>query len=64
MSHDYWGELREGEEYLFRYEAHKVLMWDSWWYARHGEEVVRYDFMGGSWDGALLGACRLKQVGD
>lgn len=62
---DYWGELREGEQYLFRYDraTDKVLMWDSWWYDRHGEEVVRYDFTGGGWDGGLLGWCRLKRGG-
>lgn len=59
---DYWGEVREGEEYLFRYEANRVLMWDSWWYNRHGEEVVRYDFTGGDyWDGGIYGICRLKR---
>ena len=60
---DYWGPLREGEEFLFRHDANQVLMWDSWWYAVHGEEVVRYDFTGGYWDGAFLGYCRLKQDG-
>ena len=63
---DYWGGIgvREGEEFLFRFDTNRVLMWDSWWYSVHGEEVVRYDFSGSDyWDGANLGACRLKRDG-
>jgi len=39
---DYWGGVgvREGKEFLFRYDTNRILMWDSWWYsATHPEDI-------------------------
>jgi len=60
---DYWIEPREGEEFLFRWNRKRVLMWDSWWYYAHGLRVERYNFSDrdGWGAGSVLGIARLKQ---